>query len=108
MEDGESSQAWRDGFRKRLVSCMAERGLTVRELAEMCGLPPSSLQALRSGGLTTDYEALKRLAAIFNLTLDDLLFGEQGSASPSPREVKISGELTITLRLAPPEASGKG
>ena len=77
--------ALRKAFRERLIRFMHDRRLTIRQVAEQTGMAPSTLQTLRSGGLTTNYLALKKMAELFGISLEDLLLGSDGGTAHSPK-----------------------
>lgn len=62
-------------FSERLTDLLAKRGLTVKEASEIAGTGTSQIQSWKSGSLSTDYEALQKLAKGLGVSLEYLLLG---------------------------------
>jgi transcriptional regulator with XRE-family HTH domain len=82
-------------FAKILRSLMSEKGMTVRQAAELAGVGSSTVDDWRGGALPEDYSAVKRLAHGLDVTFSFLLTGEEDqrehTAFPSVTEVFDDG-----------------
>lgn len=104
-------------FAKLLRSLMTERGMTIRQAAELAGVGPSTIDDWRSGQLPEDYSAVKRLAAALGVSFSFLLTGEEDqrdrSGLPSLTEVfedggaLFDGYAKITIQRLLPRNRGK-
>ncbi|MGE0174033.1 MAG: helix-turn-helix domain-containing protein [Oligoflexales bacterium] len=73
-----------DSFSKRLIRLMELARLTVREGADIAGIPASTLQDWRAGRSPTNFAALRKLCNALGTSLSYLLTGEEEGAIPSP------------------------
>ena len=64
------------GFSRRLNELMERRRLTVQKAATIAGTGTSKIQAWKSGSLSTDYDALHRLAKALDVSFEYLLTGK--------------------------------
>ena len=82
-------------FAKILRSLMSEKGITVRQAAEVAGVGVSTIDDWRGGALPEDYSAVKKLAHNLGVSFSFLLTGEEdqrGQAMlPSVTEVFDDG-----------------
>lgn len=76
---------------------MTERGLTVRDAAEIAGVNSSTVHDWKSGTSPHDYEAVSRLAKGLGTNLEFLLTGKHPSkdAAPSVSQVFQSGGIVF-------------
>jgi len=99
-------------FSKILKALMKERGLTMREVAKMAGISPSTVNDWQSGSTPENYLAVKKLAKELGVSFSFLLTGEEETTSknhlPSITEVfddggaLFDGYAKITIqRLVP-------
>lgn len=66
-------------FGKILKQVMADRGLTVRAVAEMAGVSGSVVQSWLNKANPHDLQAVARLAKALNMSFKELLLGERDS-----------------------------
>ncbi|MBC7456949.1 MAG: helix-turn-helix transcriptional regulator [Bdellovibrionaceae bacterium] len=99
-------------FAKILKALMKERGLTMREVAKIAGVSPSTVNDWQSGSTPENYLAVKKLAKELGVSFSFLLTGEEEAVSknqlPSITEVfddggaLFDGYAKITIqRLVP-------
>ena len=88
-----TQEAQRRDFRHRLTTLLESRGLTVRQVAKMVGVPASTIQSWKTGARPSDFFALRKLAIVLNTSLSFLLTGEDDTRDPG-------FELTIADVLA--------
>ena len=104
-------------FAKILRSLMTEKGITVRQAAEIAGVGVSTVDDWRGGALPEDYSAVKRLAGHLGVSLAFILTGEEDHRGqnklPSVTEVfDDGGELydgyaQITIKRLIPRKKGQ-
>ena len=63
-------------FANILRSIMDERGLTIRKVAGMAGVSPSTIDDWRGGALPQDFSAVKKLSKELGISFSLLLTGE--------------------------------
>ncbi|MYE11882.1 MAG: helix-turn-helix transcriptional regulator [Gammaproteobacteria bacterium] len=61
-----------DGFGERLRAVRLERGLTQRQLADVCQLPHTAVSQFETGARTPGFSRLLRLAAALEVSIDYL------------------------------------
>lgn len=61
---------------KQLRELMKVSGLTAAELSRRCGVPKASLSDWLAGSNPRDLRAVKRVADLFNVSVDRLVFGD--------------------------------
>lgn len=71
-----------DTLGKRIAALRKEKGMTQEELAEKLGVSPQAISKWENGQSCPDISLLPRLAAIFGVTTDLLLTGEQETTPP--------------------------
>lgn len=71
-----------DTLGKRIAALRKEKGMTQEELAEKLGVSPQAVSKWENGQSCPDISLLPRLAAIFGVTTDLLLTGEQETTPP--------------------------
>lgn len=71
-----------DTLGKRIAALRKEKGMTQEELAEKLGVSPQAISKWENGQSCPDISLLPRLAAIFGVTTDLLLTGEQEATPP--------------------------
>lgn len=71
-----------DTLGKRIAALRKEKGMTQEELAEKLGVSPQAVSKWENGQSCPDISLLPRLAAIFGVTTDLLLTGEQETMPP--------------------------
>ena len=71
-----------DTLGKRSAALRKEKGMTQEELAEKLGVSPQAVSKWENGQSCPDISLLPRLAAIFGVTTDLLLTGEQETTPP--------------------------
>lgn len=71
-------------FSKILKAVSKERGLTIRELASMAGVSPSTINDWQSGASPENYMAVKKLADGMGLSFSFLLTGEEEKKPSNP------------------------
>lgn len=62
-----------DIFRDRLKKTRESRGLSQSQLAELIGLPPSSISHFENGPRKPSFDNLKKLAGALHVSIDFLL-----------------------------------
>ena len=70
-------------FSKILKSLMIERRLTIRAVAKMAGVSPSTINDWQSDSVPKNYLAVKKLAHELNVSFSFLLTGEEDAKSTS-------------------------
>ena len=60
-------------FRERLKKIRENRGLSQSQLADMIGLPPSSISHFENGPRKPSFDNLRKLASALNVSTDFLL-----------------------------------
>ena len=83
-------------FGHNLTALREQSGLTRKELAERLDLPYTTLRNYETDQREPGYQLLRRMAAFFSVTVDELL-GEGGAARPRPAAPACSEEA---LRVA--------
>ena len=71
-----------DTLGKRIAALRKEKGMTQEELAEKLGVSPQAISKWENEQSCPDISLLPRLAAIFGVTTDLLLTGEQETTPP--------------------------
>ena len=71
-----------DTLGKRIAALRKEKGMTQEELAEKLGVSPQAISKWENEQSCPDISLLPRLAAIFSVTTDLLLTGEQETTPP--------------------------
>lgn len=71
-----------DTLGKRIAALRKEKGMTQEELAEKLGVSPQAVSKWENGQSCPDISLLPRLSAIFGVTTDLLLTGEQETTPP--------------------------
>jgi len=66
---------------KPLSQWMAERGLTVDQLVEASGVEKRIVEAIAQARYTPSPEQRRRLAAVLNVTVDDIAWGHIAEVS---------------------------
>lgn len=56
---------------------LLKRGWSYRRLSEMTGVPVSTLNQWANGSRPRDLHGLARVAQVFGMTLEELLFGSE-------------------------------
>ncbi|MGE4210116.1 MAG: helix-turn-helix domain-containing protein [Oligoflexales bacterium] len=69
---------------------MQAASLTVREGADIAGVPTSTLQDWRAGRTPTNFKALRNLCKALGVSLSYLLTGEEDEALPLPAPNSIA------------------
>ena len=64
-----------------LKALLADKHMTLRDLAKATGIKPSTLSGWKNGSSPRDLSELKLCAQYFNVSMDYLLFGEQNDQS---------------------------
>jgi transcriptional regulator with XRE-family HTH domain len=104
-------------FAKILRSLMTEKGMTVRQAADLAGVGSSTIDDWRGGALPEDYSAVKRLASGLGVSFTFLLTGEEDRREhailPSVTEVfedggaLFDGFAKITIQRLIPRKKGQ-
>ncbi|GEM_PF-2413292 len=98
---------------KRLRQLIGQHQLTIPELSRLTGVPVNTLHNWLSGQAPRKLEQVKEVAEFFNVTLDDLIFGQELriEATKLP-ELLMTGQYEIiirpTTRRRDPDVSGGG
>jgi transcriptional regulator with XRE-family HTH domain len=76
-------------FGERLRWCRDKKGLTQKFVAEKIGVKNNTLSSYESGKRQPDYETLKKLADLYEVSIDYILTGEdqQGSSDEMWKEL---------------------
>jgi transcriptional regulator with XRE-family HTH domain len=69
-------------FGDRLRWCREKKGLTQKFVAEKIGVKNNTLSSYEAGKRQPDYETLKSIADLYEVTIDYLLTGNEHSKSP--------------------------
>lgn len=81
---------------ERLAQLMGERGINRAELSKGAGVPYTTIVALFEKGTDNiKLSTMRKLAAYFGITLDDLADG--GGEQTVPPEIELSDEEILTL-----------
>ena len=96
---------------KRLRQLVGQHQLTIPELSRHTGVPVNTLHNWLSGQAPRKLEQVKQVAEFFNVTLDDLIFGQEIRIEPTKLpELLMTGQYEIvirpTTRRREPDASG--
>ena len=83
-----------------LKTLRLNRGLTQSELAKSLGISPSAVRMYETGQRSPDYNTLKRIAALFNVSTDYLL-GYDSSHSSIPELTKDEEKFLSIYRGVP-------
>ena len=82
-----------------------KNGLTIEEFAAIIGLSSAFVGLVERGQRSTQLENVLKMCKIFNVTVEELIYGSGGSAkiisesNPSPREKKVNNLFVLTYSL---------
>lgn len=82
-------------FARNLNKLMKDKGMTIREAADVVGVAHSTINSWRSGAAPEDFMAVKELAKALGVSFSFLLTGEdetRGEQPPSVAEVFTEGD----------------
>ena len=82
-------------FARNLNSLMKEKGMTIREAANVAGVAHSTINSWRSGAAPENFIAVKKLSKSLGVSFSYLLTGEdetRGDHPPSVAEVFTEGD----------------
>ena len=86
---------------KRLRQLIHQHHLSVPELSRLTGVPVNTLHNWLAGQVPRKLEQLKIVADHFNVTLEDLIFGQEIRIEPAKLpELLSSGQYEIVIRPA--------
>lgn len=71
-----------------------ERSITQEEVAQKLGVTRQTISSYESGRTSPDIETLKRLAEIYNVSFDDVLYGDSGTQR-GRRSLKIAAIILL-------------
>lgn len=69
-------------FGERLRQCRDKKGYTQKFVAEKIGIKNNTLSSYESGKRQPDYEILKKLSDLYEVTIDYILTGNKSTNSP--------------------------
>ncbi|WP_251169146.1 helix-turn-helix domain-containing protein [Cytobacillus firmus] len=69
-------------FGERLRKCRDKKGYTQKFVADKIGIKNNTLSSYESGKRQPDYEILKKLSDLYEVTIDYILTGNQSTNSP--------------------------
>lgn len=95
METGSMEFSSPESFSARLKRLREQNGYTQEKLGETMGVTRQTISSWERGRTEPDIAALKMLAKLYNVTLDDLLAGYQNG-----RRVRAVTPASLTLYLA--------
>ncbi|MDZ4661049.1 MAG: helix-turn-helix transcriptional regulator [Pseudomonadota bacterium] len=86
---------------KSLTALMKQRGLSLRELSKLSGVPPTTLNEWLSNRPPRNPVQIKKVAEALDVSLNFLLFNEEDKHDPLQRilvEDIFSGNFQITVK----------
>ena len=82
-----------------IYTLRTQKGMSQGDLADALEVSRQSVSKWETGGATPDLDKLVKMSALFGVTLDELVTGQQGEAAAQPEE---------TLPPLPPAAADQG
>src|SRR4051794_4385116 len=81
-----------------MKSLRAERGLTIKEMAELCGVPFSTLAKIEQDRLTLTYDKLQMVSARLGVSMSEFFAVEAGADGPFTARRSL-GLIETALRI---------
>jgi transcriptional regulator with XRE-family HTH domain len=94
-------------LKKQLKLYLSDHGLTASELSRLAGVPKQSLSDWMAGSNPRDIRMIKRVADVFKVSIDHLVFGDgvvptvipvETSATPPTPSEWMSGVFEVKFR----------
>lgn len=63
-------------LKAQLKTMLRDRGMTAADLSRSTGIPKQSISDWLAGAMPRDLARLKKVADIFSVTIDELIFGD--------------------------------
>ena len=93
-------------LRHVLKKLMKERGVSVKSLAEVTGVPLGTIKTFLSGSRPRDIRQVLAIARFFEVSLEFMFTGEDAAAEATiqgfPRELVYDGWLKVKIERAIP------
>lgn len=89
----------------QLKALRLNRGFTQSELAKLLGISPSAVRMYETGQRSPDYDTLKRIASLFNVSTDYLL-GYDSKHAIIPELTKDEEKFLSIYREVPVSSRG--
>ena len=86
-------------FPEILRSLMNSKNLTMKELGELVGKSESSISYWLSGKVMPRISVIQKLADIFNITTDELIYGYKNDSLENYEEMLNTLKITILILL---------
>ena len=92
-------------FKEQLKKLMKGQNLTIRQLSEQTGVPEGTIKTYLRGAHPRNITDVRKIAKLFNVSLEHIFFGEEDAASPKtleeiPLEEIYDGWVKIRLERA--------
>ena len=93
-------------FKSRLRENLRARGMTASDLSRATGIPKQSISDWLAGVTPRNFSRVKKVAEIFGVTVDELLFGEMKydsepkifTMNPSNEDGWVAGVYEVRFR----------